>query len=100
MIDPNQHDRFVLRQKWTLVINRYFFSVAGQESQPFCFVEQKRFAFKEDIRFFSDESKTQELMRIKARVLATNAASPGGASGCRSLYSSSRSAATSRSPMS
>ena len=67
MIDPNQHDRFVLRQKWTLVINRYFFSVAGHEDEPFCFVEQKRFAFKEDIRFFTDESKTEELMRIKAR---------------------------------
>ena len=66
MIDPNQHDRFVLRQKWTLVINRYFFSVAGQEDRPFCFVEQKRFTFKEDIRFFTDESKTEELMRIKA----------------------------------
>ncbi len=66
MIDPNQHDRFVLRQKWTLVINRYFFSVAGQEEEPFCFVEQKRFTFKEDIRFFTNESKTEELMRIKA----------------------------------
>jgi hypothetical protein len=66
MIDPNQHDRFVLRQKWTLVINRYVFSVAGQEDRPFCFVEQKRFTFKEDIRFFTDESKTEELMRIKA----------------------------------
>ena len=66
MTDPNQYDQFVLRQKWTLVINRYFFSVAGQEDKPFCFVEQKRFKFKEDIRFFTDESKTQELMRIKA----------------------------------
>jgi uncharacterized protein YxjI len=65
MIDPNQHDQFVLRQKWTMVINRYFFSLAG-EDQPFCFVEQKRFKFKEDIRFFTDESKREELMRIKA----------------------------------
>lgn len=35
MINPNQYDQFVLRQKWTLVINRYFFSVAGQEDRPF-----------------------------------------------------------------
>ena len=34
---------------------------------PICFVEQKRFKFKEDIRFYADESKTQELLRIKAR---------------------------------
>jgi uncharacterized protein YxjI len=30
-------------------------------------VRQKPFKFKEDIRFFTDESKTTELMRIKAR---------------------------------
>ena len=67
MVDANQHDRFVLRQKWTLVINRYFFSLSGEEDQPFCFVEQKRFKFKDDIRFFTDETKRVELMRIKAR---------------------------------
>ena len=71
MIDPNQHDRFVLRQRIRLVINQYEFSLpAGEDWQPgetFAFVEQKRFKFKEDIRFYTDESKTQELMRIKAR---------------------------------
>ena len=34
---------------------------------PFCFVEQKRFKFKEDIRFYADDSKSVELLRIKAR---------------------------------
>lgn len=67
MINPNEHDRFVLRQKWAMVINRYFFYVAGDEQTPFCFVEQKRFKFKEDIRFFTDQTKKIELMRIKAR---------------------------------
>ena len=68
-VDPNQHDVFVLRQKVKLVINQYEFSLpdGGAPSEPFCFVEQKRFKFKEDIRFFVDESKTQELLRIKAR---------------------------------
>ncbi len=32
-----------------------------------CFVEQKRFKFKEDIRFYVDEDKRHELLRIKAR---------------------------------
>jgi len=32
-----------------------------------CFVEQKRFAFKEDIRFFADDTKATELIRLKAR---------------------------------
>jgi uncharacterized protein YxjI len=49
------------------VIDRYFFSLPGAEDQPFCFVEQKRFTFKEDIRFFDGESTRVELLRIKAR---------------------------------
>jgi uncharacterized protein YxjI len=71
MIDPNQHDRFVLHQRIRLVVNQYEFSVpdpGGEgESDPFCFVEQKRFKFKEDIGFFADEDKGAELLRIKAR---------------------------------
>jgi uncharacterized protein YxjI len=66
VVDPNQHDRFFLRQKFAPVINRYEFSLAEGEP-PFCFVEQSRFKFKEDIRFYTDESKTTELMRIQAR---------------------------------
>lgn len=68
--DPNAHDVFLLRQPWTLVINRYVFSLPdaqGNEGQRFAFVEQKRFKFKEDIRFFTDETKRVELLRIKAR---------------------------------
>jgi uncharacterized protein YxjI len=69
MIDPNQHDRFVLRQHLKLVINQYAFSVPDGDGDgtPFCFVEQKRFTFKEDIRFFTDQTKAQELMKILAR---------------------------------
>jgi uncharacterized protein YxjI len=68
--DPNEHDVFLLRQKWTLAINRYYFSLPdaqGGEGQRFAFVEQKRFTFKEDIRFFTDESKREQILAIKAR---------------------------------
>ena len=65
-IDPNDHDRFVLRQRIRLVINQYEFALQD-ENEPFCFVEQARFKFKEDIRFYADDSKSVELMRIKAR---------------------------------
>jgi uncharacterized protein YxjI len=65
-VDPNQHDTFVLRQHIKLVINHYEFALAEGE-EPFCFVEQARFKFKEDIRFYTDKSKTTELLRIKAR---------------------------------
>lgn len=69
MIDPNAHDRFVLRQRIKLVINQYEFSVpeGEEDGAPFCFVEQKRFKFKEDIRFFTDDQKGSELLRINAR---------------------------------
>jgi uncharacterized protein YxjI len=68
-VDPNQHDVFVLRQHYAPVVNRYEFSLPsnGKPGEPFCFVEQKRFKFKEDIRFYEDKSKATELLRIKAR---------------------------------
>jgi uncharacterized protein YxjI len=65
-LDPNQHDRFFLRQRIRPVINQYEFSLE-EDGAPFAFVEQARFKFKEDIRFYTDDSKGQELMRIKAR---------------------------------
>ena len=70
LVDPNHHDVFLLRQRIRPVINQYEFSLPsgnGSGGDPICFVEQKRFKFKEDIRFYTDESKQSELMRIKAR---------------------------------
>jgi uncharacterized protein YxjI len=71
VIDPNAYDRFVLRQRIRLVVNQYEFSLPDDnwepEGEPFAFVHQRRFKFKEDIRFYADDSKAQELMRIKAR---------------------------------
>jgi uncharacterized protein YxjI len=69
-VDPNEHDLFLLRQRWAPVINRYEFTLPapdGEPGQPVCFVEQKRFKFKEDIRFFTDDTKQVEAMRLKAR---------------------------------
>ena len=66
MTDPNQHDRFVLRQRIRPIVNQYEFSLPD-DGRPFCFVEQARFKFKEDIRFYTDDSKSTELLRIKAR---------------------------------
>jgi hypothetical protein len=68
--DPNQHDRFVLRQRIRPMINQYEISLPGPDGEPgepVCFVEQARFKFKEDIRFYADDTKTVELMRLKAR---------------------------------
>lgn len=62
-------DHFVLRQRIRLVINQYEFSLPDEtgDGKTICFVEQARFKFKEDIRFFTDDSKDEELMRILAR---------------------------------
>jgi uncharacterized protein YxjI len=70
LVDPNAHDRFVLRQRIRPIVNQYEFSLptdGDKPGEPFCFVHQRRFKFKEDIRFYADDSKTAELMRIKAR---------------------------------
>jgi uncharacterized protein YxjI len=69
-IDPNEHDRFILRQRFRPIVNEYEFSIPAGDDQPgppFCFVRQRRFTFKEDIRFYVDDSRSVELMRIKAR---------------------------------
>ena len=71
MVDPNEHDVFLLRQRIKLVINQYEFFLPADDSgglgERICFVEQKRFKFKEDIRFYVDESKQHELLKILAR---------------------------------
>jgi uncharacterized protein YxjI len=69
-VDPNQHDRFVLRQKIRAMVNQYEFSLLdeeGTEQTPFCFVQQARMKLKEDIGFYTDDTRSVELMRIKAR---------------------------------
>lgn len=66
-VDPNQHDVFMIRQRFAPVVNRYEIALAEQPDQPFAFVEQKRFKFKEDIRFYADDSKSEELWKIVAR---------------------------------
>lgn len=65
-----RQDRFLLRQRWAPMVNRYEFFLPGDDGQPgepICFVEQKRVTFKEDIRFYADETKSREILRIKAR---------------------------------
>jgi uncharacterized protein YxjI len=68
--EVNRHDRFVLRQRIRPVVNQYEFTLPGPDGvpgAPICFAEQKRFKFKEDIRFYTDDSKRREVMRLKAR---------------------------------
>jgi len=66
-----QIDRFLIEQLVRPIVNLYRITplAAGETpaGPPVAFVRQKRMAFREDIRFFADESESQELFRIKAR---------------------------------
>jgi uncharacterized protein YxjI len=70
-VDPSEHDRFFLSQRIRPVVNQYEVSTLGADErsagEPVCFVEQKRMKLKEDLRAFTDDSKTREVFRIKAQ---------------------------------
>ena len=59
-------DRFTIDQLIRPMANLYRISAGAT---PVAFVRQKKLAIKEDIRFYADESQTEELFRIKARAL-------------------------------
>jgi uncharacterized protein YxjI len=63
-------DRFHVRQKITLMVNRYRILAddgAGGEGPLLAFAEQKRMKLKEEIRFFADEARTQPVFSFRAR---------------------------------
>ena len=70
-VDPTEHDRFYVHQQIKLMINRYEVSTLGGDGksagEPVCFVEQKRMKLKEDLRAYTDATKSAEVFRIKAQ---------------------------------
>jgi uncharacterized protein YxjI len=61
---------FVVRQRFALMINRYEVYATGSDGglgQLMGLAEQKRMAFKEQVSFFSDDSKTRKVFGFKAR---------------------------------
>jgi uncharacterized protein YxjI len=65
------YDRFLIEQLVRPIVNLYQVTplAAGDTpaGAPVAFVRQRRMAIREDIRFFADESESEELFRIKAR---------------------------------
>jgi uncharacterized protein YxjI len=53
------------------MVNQYEVSTLGADGKsaenPVCFVQQKRMKLKEDLRAFSDDSKTTEVFRVEAQ---------------------------------
>ena len=61
---------FVVRQKLTLMINRYEISESDEAGNPtrlMALAEQKRMAFKEQVTFYSDAGRSRAVFGFKAR---------------------------------
>ncbi|RYB95223.1 hypothetical protein EUA93_13270 [Nocardioides oleivorans] len=61
---------FVVKQKLTMMINRYEISESDEAGNPtrlMALAEQKRMAFKEQVTFFSDAGKSRPVFGFKAR---------------------------------
>ncbi|MEV7001406.1 hypothetical protein AB0N62_27430 [Streptomyces sp. NPDC093982] len=64
------NERFTIRQKTTLMINRYVVAETlpdGSEGRVLAFAEQKRMTLKERMTFYTDESKNRVLFTAQAR---------------------------------
>ena len=60
-----QHDRYLLKRQVFALTGK--FRIYDPTENLVLFSEQKMFRLREDIRVYSDESKTQEVLVIKAR---------------------------------
>ena len=68
---PFDYDRYLVDQLIRPIANLYrvtpLAAVETPAGGPVAFVRQKKLAIKENIRFYSDESETQELFHIQAQ---------------------------------
>jgi hypothetical protein len=64
--DPFRLDRYLIRRK-VLVLFTPQFHIYDEAGGMIAYVKQKAFKLKEDIRVYSDESMTSELLLIQAR---------------------------------
>ncbi len=60
-----QYNHYLLRRQVLALTGK--FRIYGPDGQLLLFSQQKMFKLKEDIRVYADESKSQELLLIKAR---------------------------------
>ena len=60
-----QHNQYMLKRQVFALAGK--FRVYNPSGELLLFSEQKMFKLREDIRVYSDESKTQEVLMIKAR---------------------------------
>lgn len=61
---------FLVRQRFTAMVNRYEIVRSGPDWAPgelIAFAQQKRFAFKEEVTFYTDDTRTAPVFSFKAR---------------------------------
>jgi hypothetical protein len=67
---PQPASRFVVRQKPTMMVNRYTIHPvddAGNEGPAIAAAQQKRLALNEQVTFYADEQRERPIFRFKAR---------------------------------
>ena len=70
MSQPAVTERYALRQKITMMVNRYEIrsvDAAGSDGPVVAVAQQKRMAFKEQVTFYADEARKQPVFSFKAR---------------------------------
>ncbi len=63
-------DRFLVRQHYTLMVNRYDITTWQDDDKPgdlLATCQQKRMTFREEATFYADPERTQRLFRFKSR---------------------------------
>jgi hypothetical protein len=63
---------FYLRQRFAMTLNRYEIQAVdptGQVGQTLAMAEQKRFALKEEVTFYADETRARKVFSFKARAV-------------------------------
>ncbi len=67
---PQHRDRFYIKQRVTMMVNRYEIRAAdpdGRMGDVLAVAQQKRLAFREQVTFYSDESRTVPVFSFRAR---------------------------------
>ncbi len=70
MTAPMHVPRFFVRQKITMMVNRYEVRGAapdGSEGPLLAFAQQKRMKLREEVVFYADESRSRQVFSFKAR---------------------------------
>ncbi|MBB3661720.1 MULTISPECIES: hypothetical protein [Prauserella salsuginis group] len=70
MTAPMHLPKFFVRQRITMMVNRYEIRGVGQdggEGELIAFAQQKRMKLREEIIFYSDETRSRQVFSFKAR---------------------------------